>query len=51
MMKAGRAYALTQGTNVSVGHGVSFFAGAVAGLNHRPDTPPSSLHAVINFRA
>ena len=42
---------LNQLDNVIVGHGVSSFGGEVAGLNHRHDTPPSSLHAVTNFRA
>jgi hypothetical protein len=42
---------LNQWDDIIVGHGVSSFGGEVAGLNHRHDTPPSSLHAVTNFRA
>ena len=42
---------LNQLDNIIVGHGVSSFGGEVGGLNHRHDTPPSSLHAVTNFRA
>ena len=49
--RIGKRSWLNQLDDVIVGHGVSSFGGEVAGLNHRHDTPPSSLHAVTNFRA
>jgi hypothetical protein len=47
--RIGKRSWLNQFDNVIVGHGVSSFGGEVAGLNHRHDTQPSSLHAVTNF--
>jgi hypothetical protein len=42
---------LQQLDNSIVGHGVSLLCWRSGGVEHPHDTPPSSLHAVTNFRS
>jgi len=49
--RIGKSSWLGELENVSVGHGVSLLQWRSGGVEHPHDTPPSSLHAVTNFRS